>query len=163
VLPPFFSKEGEMLVDGGLVDNIPLAPMKALKSGPNVVVALGVDEPTTYNVDYDTIPGPMELAATLLNPFSRKRLPQIPSILQVIMLSMVANRRLDLPLSETDVLVRPELPADLRFTSWERHNEVFLNSYRDVSLWIQNRIAEKDPQVRMVIGAAQPPPATARP
>jgi hypothetical protein len=105
----------------------------------------------------------MELAGILLNPFARKRLPQVPSILQVIMLSMVANRRLDLPLSETDVLVRPEIPADLRFTSWERHNEVFLNSYRDLSLWIQNRIAENDPQVRMVIGAAQPPPATARP
>jgi NTE family protein len=161
VLPPFFSEKGEMLVDGGLVDNVPLGPMKTLKSGPNVVVALGADELTTYNVNYDSIPGPMELAAIMLNPFSRKRLPPVPNILQVIMLSMIANRRLELPLSETDVLVRPQLPADLRFTSWERHNEVFVNSYRGVLRWIEHKVAENDPQIRMVIGAARSPPATA--
>jgi NTE family protein len=38
VLPPMFTDDGRMLVDGAVVDNIPLAPMKALKSGPNLVV-----------------------------------------------------------------------------------------------------------------------------
>ena len=153
VLPPFFTKEGEMLVDGALLENIPLTPMKALKSGPNVVVALGVDERTTYNVDYDSIPGPMELAAALLNPFSSRRLPPVPSILQVIMLSMLASRPVELQLSENDVLVRPELPVDIRFTHWERHSEVFLNTYGNVSTWIQNRITGNDRQIKMVIGA----------
>lgn len=157
VLPPFFTREGEMLVDGALFDNIPLAPMKALKSGPNVVVALSVDERTTYNVDYDSIPGPMELAGAVLNPFSSRRLPQMPSILQVIMLSMLANSHTDLPLSKTDVVVRPELPADIGFTSWERHSEIFLNSYRNVSAWLQNRIAENDHQVQMLIGSGPSP------
>ena len=153
VLPPFFTKKGEMLVDGGLLDNIPLTPMKAIKSGPNVVVALSGDERTTYNVDYDSIPGPMELAAAMLNPFSSRRLPPVPSMLQVIMLSMLASRPAKLPLSENDVLVRPELPIDIRFTNWERHSEVFLNTYRKVTSWIQTRITEDDRGVKMVIGA----------
>jgi NTE family protein len=147
VLPPF-------------MDNVPLAPMKVLKTGPNVIVSLRIDEPTTYGVDYDSIPGPGELVAALLNPFSRRRLPQVPSILQVIMLSMLANRRPDLPLSDTDILIKPELPADLRFTSWERHNEIFLHAYRGVASWIQTRLAEDDAKVLAVTSAARSSAAT---
>lgn len=158
VLPPFFTKEGEMLVDGGLMDNVPLAPMKALKTGPNVVVALSMDAPTTYAVDYESIPGPRELAAAMLNPFSRRRLPQIPGILQVIMLSMVANRRPILQLGDDDILIKPDLPEDLRFTNWERHNEVFLHAYRGVGSWIRARTAENDRKVLALIGAAPSPP-----
>jgi NTE family protein len=160
VLPPFFTNAGEMLVDGALMDNVPLAPMKGLKTGPNVIVSLRIDEPTTYEVDYDSIPGPGELVAALLNPFSRRRLPQVPSILQVIMLSMLANRRPDLQLSDTDILIKPELPADLRFTSWERHNEVFLHAYRGVASWIQTRLAEDDAKVLAVTTAARSSAAT---
>jgi NTE family protein len=155
VLPPFFTNEGEMLVDGALMDNVPLSPMKALKTGPNVVVTLGVDASTTYTVDYDSIPGPRELVVALLNPFSRRRLPQVPSILQVIMLSMLANCRLDLQLSDTDLHIRPELPEDLRFTSWDRHNEVFLHAYRGLASWIQARVAEEDARVLAVLGTAR--------
>ena len=133
LLPPFFTKEGEMLVDGALMDNVPLGAMKALKAGPNVIVAFGDQAPTTYTIDYDRIPGARQLAAAMLNPFLRRRLPQVPSILQVIMLSMLANQGPNLELGDTDILIRPDLPADLRFTSWERHTEVFLQTYRGVA------------------------------
>jgi NTE family protein len=155
VLPPFFTKEGKMLVDGALMDNIPLAPMKALKAGPNLVVILSADAPTTYMVDYEAIPGPRELAAAVLNPFSRRRLPQVPSILHVITLSMLANRQPDLQLSNTDILIRPDLPQDLGFMSWDRHNEVFLHAYRGMADWIRSRVAEKDSKIQTVIGAAR--------
>ena len=161
VLPPFFTKEGEMLVDGGLMDNVPLAAMKALKTGPNLVVILGTDAPTTYMVDYESIPGRGELAAAMLNPFSRRRLPQIPGILQVIMLSMVANRPADPRLGDDDILIQPDVPEDLRFTNWERHNEVFLHAYRGVASWIRARMAESDPKMLALIDAARSPPAPA--
>jgi NTE family protein len=128
-----------------------------------VVVALSTDAPTTYSVDYDSIPGRRELIAAMLNPFSRRRLPQMPGILQVITLSMLANRRPDLELADTDILVKPDLPGDLRFTSWERHNEVFLHTYRGVAAWIRNRIAENDPKVLMLIDATRLPVAPASP
>jgi NTE family protein len=153
VLPPFFTKRGEMLVDGAVINNVPLAPMKALKSGPNVIVTLGADNPTAYTVDYDSIPGPRELAAALLNPFSRQRLPQVPGVLQVITLSMLASRHTDLQLSDTDILIRPELPEDLRFTSWERHNEIFIYAHRWIASWLKARIAETDPKVLALIHA----------
>lgn len=152
VLPPFFTSEGEMLADGALVDSVPLAPMKALKAGPNVVVSLGSDVPRTYAIDYDSIPGPRELVATALNPFSRRGLPQVPSVVQVIMLSMLANRRTDLPLSEADVLVRPELAHDLRFTSWERHSDIFRHSYHWCQAWIEARLADGDASLLALLG-----------
>jgi NTE family protein len=153
LLPPFFTAEGEMLVDGALMDNLPLAPMKALKTGPNVVVALGEDSPTTYAIDYESIPGPRQLAAAMLNPFSRRQLPQVPGILQVIILSMLANRSPDLQLGDTDILIRPELPANLRYTNWERHNQTFLHAYRGTTAWIHAGLADKDARLSAVIGA----------
>ena len=38
VLPPVFGRDGAMLVDGGIADNVPIEPMAGLKRGPNVVV-----------------------------------------------------------------------------------------------------------------------------
>ena len=58
VLPPFFTSEGEMLVDGALMDNVPIAPMRALKTGPNVVVVLGVDSLTKVRRGLRVDPGP---------------------------------------------------------------------------------------------------------
>jgi NTE family protein len=154
VLPPFFTSEGEMLVDGAIMDNVPLAPMTKLKAGPNVVVTLGVEAPTNYAVDYDRIPGARELMAAALNPFAR-RLPQIPNILQVIVLSMLANRRSELELGDMDILINPELPADLRFTSWERHTEVLQQAYRGTASWINTQVAQRDPRVLAVIGGVR--------
>lgn len=144
VLPPFFTKEGEMLVDGALVDSIPLAQMHHTKTGPNVVVALDAERAGSYRVDYDSIPGRRQLLAALFNPFARRRLPKIPSILQVVALGMLTDRRQDLKLGEGDILVTPQLPADLRFVDWERHTEIFMKTYEETVAWIEKRIKEKD-------------------
>ena len=71
ILPPMFTDDGRMLVDGGVVDNIPLAPMKALKSGPNLVVHFGAPPAQPYTVKYENIPGRRQLLCQMLNPFSR--------------------------------------------------------------------------------------------
>ena len=140
-----------MLVDGGLMDNVPLEPMKALKAGPNVVVALQVDEPTTYPVDYAAIPGLRELVVASLNPFARSRLPKAPSILQVIILSLVANRRTDIPVADSDLLIKPDFPAHARFTNWDRHQEIFEHAYHNTMRWIETRIAQNDAQMNMLL------------
>ena len=87
----------------------------------------------------------------MLNPFARKRLPQVPSIVQVITLSMFANRRSDVQPRETDILIRPELPEDLRFTSWERHKRCSCSAYRGIAAWIAARLAQRDPALLAVI------------
>ncbi len=38
LLPPMFTDDGSMLVDGSLIDNVPVKTMRELKAGPNVVL-----------------------------------------------------------------------------------------------------------------------------
>ena len=45
--------DGAMLVDGCLIDNVPLAPMHQLKSGPNLVVHFGEPAAEMFDVDVD--------------------------------------------------------------------------------------------------------------
>jgi len=155
LLPPFFTRTGEMLVDGGIIDNVPLVPMRMLKSGPNVVVALRPQSPTTYAVDYDAIPGPRQALLAALNPAARRKRPPVPSILQVIMLSMVANRRQALALADTDLLFEPALPDGVQQTRWERHTEVFMHAYHAAAATLRRQIAEDDPRVAAILQTAK--------
>ncbi len=155
VFPPFFTPDGKMLVDGALVDNVPLASMKALKSGPNLVVALQENAPKAYLVDYESIPGPRDWIMKALNPYSRRRLPQIPSAVQVIILSILANSRQNLPLSSEDILIRPDLPSGVQWTNWDRHTEVLTSAYRGAVSMIRSRTTESDAGIMAVIGGSQ--------
>jgi NTE family protein len=136
-----------MLVDGAIMDNVPLAPMKQVKRGPNVVVSFGPTEPRRYCVDYDSIPGSTELAAHMMNPFGRRRLPELPSLLQVIAQSMLAHRPFELPLEESDLLLSPPMPADLSFMDWSRHSEVVSAAYSHARERIARGVREGDARV----------------
>jgi len=144
-----------MLVDGGIVDTVPLAAMKALKTGPNVIVALPTDAPTTYDVNYHAIPTLREAILTALNPFTDRKPQQIPSIVQVIIRSMTANRREVLPLTGTDLLIQPKLAPDLHWFSWERHTEVLMSAYRETAAMLRAGLAQADPRVLAVLSATK--------
>ena len=116
ILPPFFTKEGEMLVDGGIVDNVPLASMKELKTGPNVVVTLTTWAPKTYPINYDLIPGPGGLIVAAVNAFFERRAPRAPSMMEVITLSLKVNRRQELPCGPVDMIIQPEIQQT--FIGW---------------------------------------------
>lgn len=78
VLPPFIDDEGHMLVDGGVVDNVPIAVMNSLKTGPNVVVDLRPLSHPIYNFSYQSIPGRWELLARTINPLLRQNCRTVP-------------------------------------------------------------------------------------
>ncbi|MCK9912434.1 patatin-like phospholipase family protein, partial [Microbacteriaceae bacterium K1510] len=67
LLPPVYTAEGEMLVDGCLLDNVPIRIMHQLKSGPNVVVSFHIPELERFEVDYSTLPSRAELIRMTLN------------------------------------------------------------------------------------------------
>jgi NTE family protein len=154
VLPPFFTTDGDMLVDGAIMSNLPLEQMKELKTGPNVVASFGSNEPQKYHIDYDRIPGASELAVALLNPFGRARLPQVPSILQVIAASMLAHRPQDIAVGKEDVLVCPPVSSTLSFMDWSRHSELFSDAYDCTTRWIEERLRENDSGLRAVLGTS---------
>ncbi|MBP1860205.1 patatin-like phospholipase family protein [Rhizobium herbae] len=155
VLPPFFTADGDMLVDGAIMNNLPLDQMKELKTGPNVVVSLGSNAPQKYHIDYDRIPGATELAVAWLNPFGHAGLPKVPSMLQVIAASMLAHRSQDIALGDEDVSVCPQLANPIGFMDWSRHSELVSDAYDWTRRWIEERLREDNPGVRAVLGASR--------
>jgi len=164
LLPPFYTKDGAMLVDGCLIDNVPLGPMHQLKSGPNLVVHFGEQAIETFDVDYAALPGRFELLASMLVPFRKRLFPSAPSAVNVLWRSLVAHQRYDiLPTTPLDVVMRPPIPADIDVTDFDRHTDIFNASY----LWARSAIAELEaeasPALEALLSNGKPPVRRARP
>jgi hypothetical protein len=144
ILPPFFTADGDMLVDGAIMSNLPVQQMKELKTGPNVIVSFESSAPHKYDIDYDRIPGASELAVAWLNPFGRGRLPHVPSMLQVIAASMLAHGSQDIAVGDEDVLVCPQVSSAISFMDWSRHSELFSDAYDQTTQWIEERLRQND-------------------
>jgi len=150
LLPPFYTAEGAMLVDGCLIDNVPLAQMHQLKSGPNLVVHFGDPAAEMFDVEYAALPGRLELAMAMLMPFRKKLLPAAPSAVNVLWRSLVAHQRYDaLPTAPLDHVMRPPFSPDIGVTEFERHTEIFEASY----LWAREAIAALEAQGNAAVAA----------
>ena len=64
-----------MLVDGCLLDNVPIRTMHELKSGPNVVVSFDIPELERFDVKYETLPSRAELIRMSINPLRAASCP----------------------------------------------------------------------------------------
>lgn len=142
LLPPVYTADGDMLVDGCLLDNVPVQVMRDLKAGPNVVVSFKPPVLDRYHVDYDALPSRTELLRLVLNPLRRDRLPEAPGLVTVLMRAMMANRRDALgALHAEDLSLVPPLPAGMGFLDWHRHRELFHAAYR----WTHEELAALSP------------------
>ena len=125
LLPPYYTPDGEMLVDGALVDNVPVRVMRELKSGPNVVVSFEVPQIERFAVDYRELPSRGAFIRRALLPFSRRSLPDAPSLGTVLMRSMLATRNdFERHLQESDLLMVPPVPIGMGVLDWGRHSEL---------------------------------------
>ena len=157
VLPPFFTAEGDMLVDGAIMNNLPLEQMKELKTGPNVVASLGSNGPRKHHIDYDSIPGASELAVRMLTPFGRATLPKVPSMIQVITASVLAHRPEEVMLDEQDILVSPAISSAIGFMDWSQHSELYVEAYEWTKRWIVERRRDNDPRLLRILGIRAAP------
>ena len=163
LLPPFYTPEGAMLVDGCLIDNVPLAPMHQLKSGPNLVVHFGEPAAETFDVDYAALPGRFELAAAMLMPFRKKLLPKAPSAVNVLWRSLVAHQRYDtLPEMPLDHVMRPPCRPISSHRVRAPHRDLRLV----LSLGPRTIVAleaEGSPALEAILSSGKPPARRARP
>ncbi|MEH6758292.1 MAG: cyclic nucleotide-binding and patatin-like phospholipase domain-containing protein [Parasphingorhabdus sp.] len=125
ILPPFIDGEGNILVDGGVLDNVPVKVMHGLKTGPNIVVSLGdPDEVWRTNVQYDDIRGRWTLLKDVL--LRRKRAAEFPSIVEIMSRSMVVASRMASKemLGEQDILVNPPTIHGMQILDWHLGREL---------------------------------------
>lgn len=137
LLPPVYTPTGEMLVDGCLLDNVPVAVMHEIKSGPNVVVSFMLPEMERFAVDYAELPSGGELMRRAINPIGQE-LPKAPGPATVLMRSLMANRQdFQRHIRPDDLLLIPPLPQDAGFLDWHRHDELMEFAY----CWAKGELA----------------------
>jgi NTE family protein len=144
LLPPIYTSEGEMLVDGALLDNVPIGPMHELKSGPNVVVSFLLPDMERFNVDYEALPSRSALMRSAMNPLRRTRLPAAPGLGTVLMRSLMANRQdYNRHIGEEDLLLVPPIASEFGFLDWHRHSELVKFGYDWTLSDLQRRRADE--------------------
>ncbi|MBX9605996.1 MAG: cyclic nucleotide-binding domain-containing protein [Gammaproteobacteria bacterium] len=125
LLPPCYTEDGEMLVDGGLIDNVPVATMRELKWGPNIVINLGVTRRRTYDVDYATLPTRETWLGHLLRWLRGYPLPIAPGPAQVLIQSLAAHRpKLEMYMTARDLLLTPPIAPHYSMMDWQHHSEL---------------------------------------
>jgi NTE family protein len=131
LLPPCYTDDGQMLVDGALVENVPVRAMREQKAGPNIVIAFEAPQLERFSVDYQSLPSRGSLVRRLILPLGAEPLPDAPSLGSVLMRSLLANRQgFERHLTSEDLLLVPPLPSDMGILDWARHGELLGAAYR---------------------------------
>src|SRR5262249_29543 len=91
LLPPLYTEDGELIVDGCLLDNLPVKAVHAMKTGPNIVVDFVIPTLRRFDVDYLKIPSRGQLLMRLMNPCARAFLPIAPGPGAILMRSLMIN------------------------------------------------------------------------
>jgi len=124
VLPPVF-QGGEVFVDGGAMNNLPVDVMRAKGRGPVIGVDVGTDRTFTTDVEATEMP-------FLWNLFRGRGGRQRPNILQILWRAGMVNsttatleRRL-----QSDLLITPALES-LDLLDWKGFGRAIEIGYRD--------------------------------
>jgi NTE family protein len=141
ILPPFITGDGDILVDGGVLDNIPVEIMRAAKAGPNVVVALRTDIGAHWRIGatYADVRSTGQLLRDII--MRRKPKDRFPSLIEVMSRSMVVSSEgsVEGALAQADALLIPPIPDDMQILDWHRGREVAEAARRFTAEAIANR------------------------
>lgn len=149
LLPPFITDEGIPLVDGSILDNVPLDAMKSLKSGPNIVVNFTDPLPANFEDDYDDFPGRGALLMHHMFPFGDRELPKLPALATTIIRSMMASQKKLSNVSELDMILHPPLPVDMSVMDWRRHSTLVADAHRFAQVELARLANQKHPVLQI--------------
>jgi NTE family protein len=126
ILPPFVTAEGDVLIDGGVLDNVPVEIMRAAKAGPNVVVALHANAGEAWRIEasYADVRTPWELLRDIV--LRRRPARRFPSLVEVMSRAMVVGSEAAAQgaLAKADVLLIPPIPEGMQILDWHKGTAV---------------------------------------
>ena len=137
LLPPVISPDGEVQVDGGLIDNLPLREMRQFKAGPNIAFDFDLASDWRVEASYDALPRPMGALAGLMlgqtaRPSAVRRFPRIASVLARSM-AMNSRRRLAGLDRGSDVVIALPIKPRASFLDWREGQAHFDLAYRHMA------------------------------
>lgn len=164
LLPPLIDAAGEVLVDGGMFDNLPLEVIRRLKAGPNIAMDFGPSRAWTVDADYDALPGPAVAAAGLVfgRRARRRRLHRFPRIASVLSRAMTMNSRRLIARTDfgNDVLLELPVAAGANFLDWRQGRAHFALAHDTLASALSRAAADHsapqgaDPLIERVRAAA---------
>jgi NTE family protein len=120
-----FTADGTTLVDGALLDNVPVGPMHALKAGPNVVIHFELPTLPRCPIDHRTLPSRWRLMMQSLTRAGRARLPPAPTPHAVLLHGLTLPRSaLDKVLGPDDALFSMRPPEGLTHLDWHEQERI---------------------------------------
>jgi len=136
ILPPMISDDGEVLIDGALVDNLPVDVMRQTKAGPNIILAFQDQPGWRVEADYEKMPSRLQ---SLWRLITRKRKPFFPSIATILSRTMVVTARrrqysLDL---QDDILIEMPTLADMGSLDWKKARQQYDLAYESMNIILE--------------------------
>lgn len=118
-LPPFVTDEGEVLVDGAILDNVPINAMRRLKTGPNIAVVLSPELDWKVTRPYDSLPSRCRLAGQLA--LRRHDAGDFPKIMEVVGHAMMvtSSRAMRQLAIQGDLLLEPPAVPGMGMLDWK--------------------------------------------
>ncbi|MEO0750339.1 MAG: cyclic nucleotide-binding and patatin-like phospholipase domain-containing protein [Pseudomonadota bacterium] len=125
VFPPFIMEDGEVLIDGGILNNVPINVMRDLKTGPNLIMNFHPPKAWRAKSKYEDFPSRRQAIAGLFK--RRKRGPRKPTLFSILSRTMVVNSRRMLQHTHIgdDVLLNISTLKGMGFMNWKRGRELF--------------------------------------
>lgn len=136
VLPPYVTENGEVLIDGSLMDNVPVNTMRQLKLGSNIVCSFDNNQAWFVRERNQELPGQFGILARMLGLKRSKRLRgKFPNIAQVLMRTMVINSRRHMTnvQKEGDIFINLRPTPGMSFISWHKGQKQFDAAYNEIS------------------------------
>jgi predicted acylesterase/phospholipase RssA len=133
VLPPVV-RDGELFIDGGLLDNLPVGEMRR-RLGSGLIIAID-PSPQSLPVPFDPFePGVsgVRLLAERLVPFrTRRRVPSIGEVIQRTVMAGSRHLRNRVDLQDRDTLILQPQLGDWGLLAFERLDEIVEAGYREM-------------------------------
>ena len=134
VFPPYVMEDGEVLVDGGLFNNVPVDTMRSLKGGPNLVLRLEPKTDWRVDMDYAKLPG--RGGAFKRAIFGRRagkvRFPSTSSVMTRSLIVNSENLQANID-REQDIFIDLQRIKGMGFMQWQKGRDLFDKTYQETS------------------------------
>ncbi|MDD9911276.1 MAG: patatin-like phospholipase family protein [Ahrensia sp.] len=131
IFPPMIADDGEVLIDGALIDNLPVDVMRKTKAGPNIILSFQEQPEWRLAARYEDMPSRL---AALWQWVTRSRNSNLPTLTNVLAKTMVvtARRRQSALELLDDVMIDMPTSQGMGTLDWKLGRQQFDLAYRSM-------------------------------
>lgn len=130
LLPPFVDEEGQLLMDGSLINPPPLQPLHRLNSGPNVIAKPAIPAFGKSPVRYRDLPAWQKQMRSRLPWQTLPDEPGLPSFETLLVAAHSGTVSEDDWLGPLDMLLAAPIPQGTDVMAWAEHGALKDRSYQ---------------------------------